>query len=339
MKKGNYFTIALVLIIVYFAVMMLKPYITVAMTAALLAFIFYPLYRLVKKLFRNEGFSAFVTSLLVVILVTIPLVLLLVSMQKEAVSTYEWARQNIETGQGTAKHFSELINKYDLQKYVNLGEVISKASNAIIGWVTGFLLGIPKRLLEAFILIFLMYYFFKDGIKFMDEIEKATGVSKGSREELANRLHSVARGVVFGSVVVALIQGALGAIGFWLLGLSAPLLWGMVMALLALIPYTGTGLVWGPASIYLFVEGFPAGTWYKGIILLVYGIVIVSFSDNFIRAKIIGSTAKVHPAVVLLGVIGGLPVFGFVGIFLGPIVLALLITVVSIYTKEQKNEA
>ena len=93
---------------------------------------------MIKKIFRNESFSAFLTSIHAVVLVAVPLVLLLVSVQKEAATTFEWAKQNIESNQGTVMHITEWVQKHDLQKYVNLNEIVSKASNAVIGWVTGF---------------------------------------------------------------------------------------------------------------------------------------------------------------------------------------------------------
>jgi len=144
--------------------------------------------------------------------------------------------------------------------------------------------------------------------------------------------------VFYGNIFVAIIQGILGGVGFFVLGVESPVLWGFVMILFALIPYFGTAIIWLPAALNLLFKGYlenDASYTARGIILIVYGILVISSIDNILKPRLIGSKAQVHPVLVLLGVLGGLSLFGFIGLILGPVMLALLMTFVDIYEEEK----
>jgi len=164
---------------------------------------------------------------------------------------------------------------------------------------------------------------------------------------IMNRLKATTHAVVFGQIIVAAIQGFLGGLGFLIVGLPNPILWGTLMGFMALIPMIGTAVIWVPAGIYMVLQGLNSGQFIgwigpehsvlAGVILLVYGVLIVSSIDNVLRPMIIGERAKLHPALVFLGVLGGLQIFGILGIILGPIVLGVFVTFVDIYELEKAN--
>jgi predicted PurR-regulated permease PerM len=144
----------------------------------------------------------------------------------------------------------------------------------------------------------------------------------------------------YGNITIAIMQGILGAIGFMIFGVPSPILWGFVMVLFALIPYFGTAVVWLPAALNLIFSGYlqnNSSLTTRGIFLIVYGVLVISSIDNILKPKLIGAKANVHPILVLIGVLGGLSLFGFVGLFLGPMMLALLMTFIDIY-EEEKDE-
>ena len=146
--------------------------------------------------------------------------------------------------------------------------------------------------------------------------------------------------IVYGSIVVALIQGTLGGIGFWIVGIPSPILWGILMSLFALIPMVGTGIIWVPASLGMAAYGYLSGdtvmVW-KAIGLFIYGVFVIAGIDNVLKPKIIGERAHVHPVIILLGVLGGLKFFGIVGFAVGPLILAIFITFLEIYEYEKKR--
>jgi predicted PurR-regulated permease PerM len=143
---------------------------------------------------------------------------------------------------------------------------------------------------------------------------------------------------MYGSILIAVIQGALGALGFWIFGIESFFIWGMVMAIFALVPFVGTAIIWIPAALYLIAKGTTSGNMtlvWHGVGLLLYGVFIISSADNLLKPKLIGDRAGMHPVVVLLGVLGGLSLFGFAGFLIGPLILAAMTSFADIYQKEK----
>ena len=181
-----------------------------------------------------------------------------------------------------------------------------------------------------------MFYFLKDGKQLFHKIVPYLGTEKVQYTHILTRLKEIINGVVYGYLLVALIQGALGALGFFIFGISSPLLWGLVMAILSLIPFVGTGVVWVPASVFILLDGmFSDSNWliFKGIALFIYGLVFIASSDNILRPKLMGDKAKIHPAIVMLGIFGGVFVLGPLGVILGPLILSLTFVVVKTFFK------
>ena len=146
--------------------------------------------------------------------------------------------------------------------------------------------------------------------------------------------------VVYGHLLTAFAQGLIGGLGFLVFGLSSPILWGIIIGIAGLIPMVGTAIVWVPASIYLFLVGILQDSlpyMARGIGLFVYGFLIIGTVDNFLKPKLIGGRAKVHPALILIGLLGGLTVFGLIGAIYGPLILAMLVTFFDIYRTEYEG--
>ena len=183
-----------------------------------------------------------------------------------------------------------------------------------------------------------MFYSLKDGGAMVEKLEGYIGSHPGV-SYLKSRLREILRGVVLGYLMVALIQGVLGGLTFFLFGIPSPFFWGVVMAFLALIPYLGTGLVWIPASAIFFLNGIFQNSnvlILKGISLFLVGLVVISGIDNLLRPKLMGRKAKIHPLVILLGLLGGVFFFGPAGVIIGPLVLSLLILAVEFYAAANK---
>src|SRR4030067_1668199 len=137
---------------------------------------------------------------------------------------------------------------------------------------------------------------------------------------------------IYGGIVVAIVQGLLGGLIFWILGLSSPILWGTAMAFLSFIPVGGTALIWAPTSLVFIIQG----NFLKGIILLLFGALVISMVDNFLRPKLISSKTKIHPLLLFFSVLGGIQAFGMIGLVAGPLIATLCITLIEIYTQGSK---
>ena len=230
------------------------------------------------------------------------------------------------------------LPKKDVDYYIQA--TIEKILGFIMENASKFLIAVPSIFLNFFVMVFVIYYLLKDGDRITSRIKGMLPLKEAHKERVLITFHDITYGVFYGNISVAVIQGILGSIGFLVLGIPSPFLWGFVMMLFALIPYFGTAIIWLPAALNLVFIGYLQNDnsfIIRGVILIFYGAVIISGIDNILKPKLIGSKADIHPILVLLGVLGGLSLFGFLGLILGPIMLALLMTLVGIY-EEEKSE-
>jgi predicted PurR-regulated permease PerM len=176
-------------------------------------------------------------------------------------------------------------------------------------------------------MLYLLFYLLRDGDTLLTFVQRAIPLPPEQRQVLVSSFTATVRGVLKGDIVVGLVQGTLGGLIFWVLGMGTPVLWGAVMAVLSLLPAFGTGLVWVPAGIYLLLTG---SVW-KGIVLLAFGALVISTIDNVLRPVMVGKDVKMPSYVVLVSTLGGIAVFGVNGVVIGPLLAALFLTAWEIY--------
>ncbi|MDO8724683.1 MAG: AI-2E family transporter, partial [Candidatus Methanoperedens sp.] len=195
--------------------------------------------------------------------------------------------------------------------------------------LTNYLVEIPLAILNGGFILFISYFLFKDGEKILQKIVVWLPIRKKTIKKLIDQFDKVTYAVVFGQLVVALVQGSVAVIGFYIFGVPFPIFCGVLTAFFSLIPPMGTAVIWLPVSLYMVLTGYLTNDYItiaKGIGLFVYGLLIISTIDEILRVKIIQAKADVHPIIVIAGVVGGVNLFGVIGLFLGPILLPLLIT-------------
>ena len=307
------------------------------------------MYSKINRKISNKNVSSLITSLLVILIITLPLFFVLNTISREAYTTYLLSRQKLVGGQFLApcepadkpickavNYFTDKANDPKVKYYFDT--TIKGAATKITESISNILFSIPIFMLDLFIVLFVMFFLFRDGKVFVDKIEKIMPLKGKYRKYVFKKLDDMAYAVIYGSIIIAVIQGTLGGIGFLIFGLSSPFLWGMVMVFASLIPYVGSSIIWFPASLMLIFNGYlnmETNLIIKGILLMLYGIFIVGTVDNILKPKIIGDKSGLHPVLVLLGVVGGLALLGFVGIIVGPIILAMLVTFIKIYEEEK----
>ncbi|MEK6812735.1 MAG: AI-2E family transporter [Nanoarchaeota archaeon] len=329
-KHSKYFFLIAFLAVLAVSIYILRGYLISIISAMILAYIFHPLYRKLHQYIRNRSLAAFTLSVLLVLFTLIPAILAANALVNESVKFFHEVNQFDN---------QDLIDKVSmlLGKNVNLDfylkEVLNKLSLYIANSTSNFILSLPSKILAAFIMVFIMYYLFKEGKEFIATVKGWLPLRPHYKERMAQQFDQVVYAVLFGIVVTAFIQGIAGMLGLWVFGVDSPILLGLVMVLLAMLPVVGPWLVWFPAAMLKMIDGDNV----NGIGLLVYGLLIVSTVDNIIRPKLIGLKGKVHPVIVLLGVLGGLTAFGLIGVIIGPLILAITIEFVKIYLKEQES--
>ena len=336
--------IALFSILIILSYLVVKPFLIAIFLASLVAYIFNPLYQWLFKKTKKENVSAFLVCVFVLVLIIAPSAYFLKVLIQESYSIYNVSKDII--GQDFLQNCNTQLceSAKGILSNPQISFHIEKASQDITRYIivkgSDALVAIPTLIINLMITLFALFYFLRDGAKLVDRVGYYLCVKKKEYVKIISRLKDITYGITYGYVLVAFLQGVLGALGFLVLGIPSPFFWGIVMGFLAMVPYLGTGLVWGPAAAYLIIDGMmqdSTGLIIKGIILIVYGTVIVSGMDNILRPKIIGDKAKVHPLLVLIGIFGGVYFFGPLGVIIGPMVLSLTAVIIETFLGEMPS--
>lgn len=349
----KYLFVALFFIITALAFWVSLPFLNAVLTSAVVAYIFYPIYRWLNTKIPSKNLAAIIVSLFIILIFIGTLFTFLQTAAPEARFAYIRAKQKLLTGElidvvcpvGKDTLLCKISNS--IQEFVQdpdvkpvLEEVISKATNFIIFKTSEIVFTLPIILLNIFVTFFAVFYFLRDGRQLAEYVKNLLPINPAHREHIFQKLQDTAHAVLYGAIVIAVIQGVLGGIGFWLFGLSSPIIWGIAMAIFALVPIVGTAVIWLPASLTLIAagagEGDPALVW-KGIGLLLYSTFIISGIDNILKPQLIGGRAGVHPVLILIGALGGLAVLGIIGFIIGPLIIAVFKAFLDIYKREYEE--
>ncbi len=345
----NYFFLVLFLATVYVAFLIVKPFISAILMSMVLSYILYPLYRKINKKVKRETISALLVALIIIIAITVPTVLIVNKLTKEAQLFYVTTKQKftgLSIDQCEDDSFTcSIVNriKFSLESpefKFSMNTIFTKLSNFIIEKGSAMIISIPAVILNMFIAIFATFYLIRDGPQLISKVKEILPLKKKDKKFVVEKFNDMTHAIIYSQIFVAVIQGGLAGLAFWIVGIKAPLIWTLIMVFLSLIPMIGSSIVWFPASLYLIIAGYTTSDYFllwKGVGLLIYGVLIVSTADNILKPKLIGDKTNVHPILVLIGVLGGLSLFGFIGFIIGPLVLALLMMFLKIYQRE-KNE-
>ncbi|MFA5948429.1 MAG: AI-2E family transporter [Candidatus Gracilibacteria bacterium] len=344
-KLSGYFLIFTLVVAFYYLFQIVWPFLTAIFLAAVLTAIFYPVYKRIVKLFRGrERLASLVSMLIVVIVLIVPVAGFGLMVSGQGISAYENVNNKIASGElDSYLQWSEGGFFYDLKEKVKpivdldkidikqtIVNAVKYVSTFVVSQTANLLAGVSSLFLNFIIMIFSMYFFFKDGDKLVQKIGHYCPFPKVYEDELFSKLNSMVKAIMFGVVLTALVQGALGGLGFFIVGINSPVFWGAIMAFLSLIPLVGTTGIWLPAAIYLLVTGH----YFAGIFIILWGILVVGTSDNIIRPYFIGSRAKTYPLLTFLVILGGIFSMGFKGIIVGPMVLMVIMSLLHIYEAE-----
>lgn len=314
-----------VLVLSFFIV---RPFMIAIVSGILLTYIFNPFYNALNKKIKNKTIAAILMSLFVVIIILLFLAIIATALVTQAIQTYNYFN-SVGLNQ-----LGPLINHLTNSNMVGLiKNIIGLGLSTLTQIISSFVISLPKKILAFFIMVFVMYYCFKEWDSFKKELYNIIPIKESHKKKLVKYFGDVTHATIYGQVITALIQGAIGIIGFYIFGVSSPLLWGFVIVLFAMIPFLGPWLVWFPASLIMLLNK----QWFNGIGLFIYGFFLISTIDNLIKPRLIGKRARMHPIIALIGVVGGLYLFGVIGIIIGPLILTILLFFLRTYEVE-KNE-
>jgi predicted PurR-regulated permease PerM len=329
-------------IALYLCWLMLRPFITVLEWAAVLVIVFYPVHKRLAKKIKRRGLSALVSSVLVIVIVVVPLTFLTVALTNELASAARdlpaHVAQLLDPETPVTGKVSKWIHDYlalnTLSSQAFLVEQLKNAGGALLEQSLGLMGNILNGIVKVFFVVFTMYYLFRDGDKIVRALPGVLPLNSQQSEAILARTSQVVSASVYGVVTIAMIQGMLGGLAFWILGVPSPILWATVLAFVSMIPIAGSFFVWLPASIYLLMTGH----WTKAILLSLWGALVISTIDNLLRPKLIKNQTKLPELFIFFSVLGGMSVFGLLGIVLGPVVLAITLGLLQTF-KQENDEA
>lgn len=326
-KLGRYFLAGLLIVFLYLAILTVAPVMKNIILAFVFSFIFYPIYKWLFVKTNRPNLSASLMILILILVLVIPGALVINSLVGQTINVYQ-AASNADLSKINNVIPGFLSGTIDLNLYFD--DITLKGRDFIVEKTPDIIGSVTELMLGLFIMFFIMFYAFRDGDKWIIYIEEKLPLKHEYTKKLMQNTENITQAVLYGYVLTAAIQGTLGGLMFFILQIPNPIFWGFVMAIMAAIPFLGTPLVFVPAAILLIV----GGKYVSAIVLLIFGFVVLMNIDNFIRPKLIGSKAKVHPAIILVGVLGGLAMFGFTGIILGPLVLTMLMVLLKFFALE-----
>src|SRR3989344_465647 len=336
--------IILFVAILSLAVFMLWEMFSPIFMGGLLAYFLYPIYKKLKEKFKSQLAAQLIVtfgSLLVVLILVFSIFIPLVQQTKtlyaksgnyvdEFLKTVNQC--SADSGSWECKIVLEAKELVKTESFKEKSqEVVQKISVFLFDRITGIVSSLVSFVLSLIIAVFALFYFLSKGEAIKKNFLELLPLDSNYKHKISHSLEETVKAVVGGNISTALLQGVAGSIIFFILGIPAPLFWGLVMAILAFIPLVGPGLIWIPAALILLAKGNFA----QGIILIVYCLLVLGYIDNFLKPKFIGDKIKLSSFAIFLGVIGGLKAFGIMGLFFGPLIISLLVTGAQIYREMQ----
>ncbi len=340
MNPGRFYLFTLIVItgiLAYLSYLIIKPFLTPLAWAVVMTVVFYPVYIYISRFIRWKSFASAITLLITIILIIGPFSYLLINLAAELrdflhyLNTTGLPRIDELTKSEKVIWLQERIkdtfNIKDLDISSLVSNTLSKIGKAVLSNVTTGVANIASVVINFVLMLFAMFFMLKDGPGFIAKVKDYLPFSEKQKDRLTSQMKDMVISTIYGGVVVALIQGVLGGVTFLLLGLQSPVLLGTAIALMSFIPAFGAFSVWGPVLVYLIIKKF----YLKALILFLVGTFIISMVDNFLKPIIISGRTRMPTLFIFFSVIGGIRLFGLIGLVLGPLVIAMFISVVEIF--------
>ena len=341
-----WFFLGLFLISIFLIVKLLWPFISIMVSAAVVTAIFNPVYGFFSKIMRPH-YASLVTCILIFFILFVPIALCVGILSKEASDLIVMAKnsavrdqlKNLIENSSVIEKINHLLVRFDLQKIsiATLIEPFSQMGQYIGGFIFNQARAIASNVfsfvVSFFFMLLIVFYLFVDGKRLVIFMTDLSPLPEDQDEKLIEKFEDMSVAILLGNGFSAVIQGIFGGIAFQLLSVGSPFIWGLVMTFLAFLPIVGIGAVLLPAAVYLFLKGQIGA----GIFLIVFYVILSGGMEYFVKPKLVGDRVKMHTLVVFLSIMGGLKLFGIMGIVYGPLVMTIFLTLTDIYHSSYQN--
>jgi predicted PurR-regulated permease PerM len=329
-----------VLLLVYLLYLLFQPFLVPLAWAAILAALFRVPHKQMEARW-GKTWAAAISTTAVTLVIIVPVALIttaFVDQARAAVSSVDvWVK---------SEEFARLQNLWEAAQAYTIGlvgaslgdleDIVRQSTTGVAGAVAGqagvLLRNLVLVIVDLAITLFAVFFFFRDGDGIMAAVRRMLPFGAEQSDRMIREARDLIEASVTAGLVVAVVQGALGGLTFALLGLDAPVFWGVIMAFFALLPIAGSWLIWGPTAVWLLLTGSVG----RGITLIVVGVAIIGLADNFLRPMLLSGRTQMNGLLVFISLLGGIAAFGFLGLVLGPIVVATVIGMFDAYTKDRR---
>lgn len=338
------FLMAMTAVSLYFCYLLFQPFLKPLLAAVVIAVVFFPVHARIQAILRRPSLAALATTVLVILLIAVPAVAIILAVKEEVAGLYTLIDEKSTASGGISPYVSQLLERpmQWIGRFVDLSKFDLRASllgrlrevSAFLvaeGWmIVG---GVTTFILNSVITFFTLFFLFREGRSMRRRAAAILPLSSEQTEKLFGGVENTIIGTVYGGLAVAAVQGSLVGLALWVFGIPSPVLWGVIASFFALLPVVGTAAVWVPASIYLLATG----SWIKAIILIAWGGFVVGTIDNVLRPYLISGRVQMHTLLIFFAVFGGVNVFGFLGLFIGPVILAVALTLLKMLRDEGRS--
>lgn len=314
----------------YFCYRLAAPILPALAWAMALAVLFTPLQRWVESKIKSTSWAAIISVLVIGSIVVAPTIFVGQQLARQAAKGAETIEAKIKSGEWeraleARPRLAEFAS--NVEEQIDLPETM-KTLTAWLSTVTGSILkGSVVQLVGLTLTFYLLFFFLRDRQRAIQSLRRLAPLSEPDMDRMLRRIDDTIFATIYGTLVVSAVQGVLGGLMFWWLGLPAPLLWGAVMAVLSIVPVLGAFVIWVPAALYLVTEG----SWEKALILFLWGMLVVGTIDNLLRPQLVGKRLELHTVLAFISIIGGLMLFGAAGLVLGPVILTITMVLLEIW--------
>lgn len=312
------------------------PFLSALVWALALAVVCAPFHRWVEVKVRRPNLAAFVSVLAIGVVVLGLSAFVMQRLVQEASKGADLITTKIQSGEWkqTFEASPRLAPLVGWMERVNLPETLT----SFAGWMSATAGALVKvsavAVLSLLLTFYLLFFLLRDRQEALRALRSLAPLSAPEIDRLCRRVGETIHATIYGTVVVSAVQGLLGGLMFWWLGLPEPLLWGVVMAVVAVVPVLGAFVVWAPAAVFLVVNG----SWIKGLILAVWGVVVVSSADNLLLPVLVGKRLRLHTVIAFISAVGGLVLFGPAGLVLGPVVFTITKELLAVWRNRLVDE-
>ncbi len=328
---------AVTVIGVYFSSQLIAPFLPVFTWALALAIMFTPLYRWLVTKVKYPNLAAIISVLLAALIVVMPVMFIAERIIGEAASGAKTIQSIVDSGEwqrSIAAHPRIAPVGQWIEKQINLPEIVNSTTSWLTKIAASFLQGSVLQLIEFVMTFYMLFYMLRDSSAALKSLRFLSPLSEADMNKMFVGVSDTVHATIFGTFVVAVVQGTLGGLMFWWLDLPAPLLWGTVMAMFAVVPVLGAFIIWIPAAIFLFFAGSEG----KALLLTLWGAIVVGGIDNLIYPILVGSRLKIHTILAFVSIVGGLIVLGPYGLILGPVIFTVTRLLLEIWSQQNTDE-